>query len=638
MIIRLVLTIVLSLPMLVFAGDGDAWWAVGEVEPAERTDRFDYSTAYIPMRDSILLATDVYLPADRAPGEQFPTVLYQTRYIRSIEAIGLFRWLKHPIFGQISEDEVRFWIRHGYAVVLVDVRGTGASTGVRPMEFSPAEVRDGAEVVDWIIDRPWSDGRIATTGISYLGTTAELLLVNQHPAVKACIPRSNIFDLFHDITMPGGVRHSAFIEEWKNTTLNLDTFNVRYFKHMYGDILRGPSPVGSDERRRIQRAARRQHRHNFDIFAALDDFDARDEIHPALDRPIEDYSISGWVDSIAGSGTPIYRIGGWWDGALSRSALYGLRCTPNTERVVIGPWDHGPDQNISPFAESDTVRPDLLTDMLRFLDHHLRGVENGIDTEPRIRYYTIGREAWSTSEVWPPRDVRNDTLMLTTSAGLRRGRAGTRQQTDTLDIDYTVGTGPAAGWNSLTGTYRPPGGRIAYPDRSVQDDRSLIYRTPPLEEPYEITGHPVVDLQVSIPTVDGHIFAYLEQVAPDGTAQYITEGQLRLVHRAVGEDPRGATVGPYHSFHLDDMRWMTPDEPTRVTFETIPTSWQIPAGHAIQLRITGADADHFSLPDVRPDELRIHHHPETQSILVLPRRSVGDGSSAPSHSAASDGS
>ena len=73
----------------------------------------------------------------------------------------------------------------GYALVLVDARGSGASFGMRRFELAEDEVRDYGEVVDWIIEQPWSNGRVGAYGVSYAGNTAEMLAVNMHPAVKA---------------------------------------------------------------------------------------------------------------------------------------------------------------------------------------------------------------------------------------------------------------------------------------------------------------------------------------------------------------------------------------------------------------------------------------------------------------------
>ena len=106
------------------------------------------------------------------------------------------------------------FVTSGYAWVDVDVRGTGASYGSRFSEWSPDEIRDGAEVVDWIVSQPWSDGKVGALGSSYGGAAAEFLLVNRHPAVRAIAPRFALFDAYPDIAFPGGIHATWFTETW----------------------------------------------------------------------------------------------------------------------------------------------------------------------------------------------------------------------------------------------------------------------------------------------------------------------------------------------------------------------------------------------------------------------------------------
>lgn len=582
-----------------------------------RKDKIDYYSYYIPTDDGEFLATDVILPKKKEKEEEFPTVLFLTRYLRSLEGKWFIKPLKNPVFGQVSEDEIKFWVENGYAVVLVDVRGTGASTGVRPMEFSPREIADGATVADWIIDQEWSDGKIGVTGISYLGTTAELLLVNQHPAVKACIPRSNIFDLYNDIAYPGGIPHEAFIEVWKNLTQNLDTNNVGYVSRQAERLIKGVSPVKKDKKRAIFNQAMEDHTQNFDIFAALPEIQFKDEIHPSLEKPISAYTISSYINKISNSGTAIYRIDGWWDGGLSRSAIYGYLSTPNSKRLTIGPWDHGPHEDVSPFTEDMTVKFDLLSEMLRFFDFYVKGIDNGIDEEDPINYYTFGQEKWKTAKVWPIPEAVNDTLYLSGEEQIVSSKKAIQGGESTYEVDYTVGTGDAAGWNSMTDLYRF-GGAINYPDRSEVNKKMEVYTSQPLEVATEITGHVIVDLYLSVPTTDGAVFAYLEEVSPEGFVQYITEGQLRLIHRKISEEKTLPTVGPFHSFLMKDAEEMSPNQVAQVAFEMLPTSYEIPAGHSIRLSIAGCDVNHFSITEIQPKTMTFYFSEEYPSQLILP--------------------
>lgn len=149
---------------------------------------FTRTSRYLTMRDGVKIAVDVYLPADMNSNDRLPTLLHQTRYWRAVAYQWPLSMVKTPeTRGYIGTFAKRF-LANGYAWVDVDVRGSGASFGTRRFSHSPEEIQDGAEVVEWIIHQPWSNGRVGSIGISYGGASAELLLANQHPAVKAAAP------------------------------------------------------------------------------------------------------------------------------------------------------------------------------------------------------------------------------------------------------------------------------------------------------------------------------------------------------------------------------------------------------------------------------------------------------------------
>tara|TARA_A100000164_G_scaffold356626_1_gene366433 strand:- start:530 stop:886 length:357 start_codon:yes stop_codon:yes gene_type:complete len=100
--------------------------------------------------------------------------------------------------------------RHGYAVVVVDVRGSGASFGTRDGFRSPKERLDYAEIADWIVVQPWSNGSIGSTDISYVGAVADFLATSGHPAVKAVTPSFAVWDTFADHFNPNGL-HVSFL-------------------------------------------------------------------------------------------------------------------------------------------------------------------------------------------------------------------------------------------------------------------------------------------------------------------------------------------------------------------------------------------------------------------------------------------
>ena len=172
------------------------------------------------MKDGVKLAADVHLPEDLAADDKVPALLYQTRYWRSYrsQAAGMGNSLLTAID--------KLFLINGYAVVKVDVRGTGASYGFRKVEYGPVEVLDGFDIVEWIVQQPWSNGEVGSYGISYTGTTAEFLLANEHPAVKAAILGWSDFDAYKSPVKPYGMQSDGFLKKWSQFLDSLDDNNL----------------------------------------------------------------------------------------------------------------------------------------------------------------------------------------------------------------------------------------------------------------------------------------------------------------------------------------------------------------------------------------------------------------------------
>ncbi len=179
----------------------DASWSQTPVRPAEYTG-MERRSHYVTMRDGVRLAVDVWLPTGLKAGTKLPTILEQTRYYRS----SIIKADPNGACRPAGKATLNMLVTHGYAYVVVDTRGSGASFGTRSAEYSPAEIKDGAQIVDWIVRQDWSDGRVGAQGQSYTGTTAEMLLRNHHPAVKAVSPTFSGYDFYTEILFPGGIR------------------------------------------------------------------------------------------------------------------------------------------------------------------------------------------------------------------------------------------------------------------------------------------------------------------------------------------------------------------------------------------------------------------------------------------------
>ena len=157
-------------------------------------------SVYVTMADGCRLAVDVILP-DGDAATRWPTVLILTPYVRRFEVTAGSNVEPSPNTFKYRD----MFVPRGYALVVVDARGTGASFGTRDSFRSPRERGDYKEIADWIVSQPWSDGRIGATGISYLGAACDFLASTGHKAVKAIAPLFAVWDTWADTYYPGGM-------------------------------------------------------------------------------------------------------------------------------------------------------------------------------------------------------------------------------------------------------------------------------------------------------------------------------------------------------------------------------------------------------------------------------------------------
>ena len=313
---------------------------------------------------------------------------------------------------------VREFVKHGYAVMVVDARGSGASFGTRKMEFSPQEVADAGRVMDWIVAQQWSNGRVGSTGVSYVGTTALQMVTNQHPALKAIFPRFGIFDLYADTGMPGGVPQTPFIDVWGDFTQAFDRNDFSPFGPLAKLIVKGIRPVKSKQGRQQLAEALEEHKENYDIISGIRGVTFRDELAPGGEVSFDDCSAHIQTDKIDNSDTAIYWLSGWYDAAIVNSSCKGMMTFSDKSHLTIGPWDHGPIDRVQPDGKPTKVKFDMFAEMLRFFDAHLKDMPNGISEGPRVHYYTQITDRWRTADTWPPPEARMERLYLTSDHSL----------------------------------------------------------------------------------------------------------------------------------------------------------------------------------------------------------------------------
>lgn len=555
---------------------------------------------YVPMRDGVRIAVDLLLPPGLSEGDRLPAVMRATRYWRAM--IG-----GDPAVQERQAAERAAYLGAGYAFVLVDVRGTGASFGSW-VPFSEDEVEDLGQVVDWIVEQPWSNGRVGTVGISYDANTAFALTYAGRSAVRAVVPRFPDWDAYANITYPGGIFNHAFLTAWTEGNVSLDSGESRTEEEAR------PKPVDEDTDGRLLAAAIAEH----------------DKAPPGLvptfrDDPIAETgetigSISPYAfqQEIERSGIPLYFWASWLDAGTARGVLSCYETIDNPQRVIIGPWAHGARESANLFFPSGgPVSPPVehqQRDILAFFHAHLMG--EVLEFDRMIGYYTYGEEAWHTADRWPPPDLDDQRWYFGADALLQPSPPEAEDGSDEYAVDFEASTGTQTRWHTQLG-----GSEVVYPDRVEEDRRLLTYTSAPLDADYEITGEPVVTLFVRSTEPDCAFFVYLEDVEEDGRVTYVTEGQLRALHRKVRPDPPYAVFGPYHSCERADAEPLVPGEIAEITFALFPTSILIRRGHRIRVAIAGHDTNFARIPEEGQPVFTIERSRRQLSCIALPSRS-----------------
>lgn len=587
---------------------------------------------YLTMRDGVKIAIDLTLPVGATA---LPAIVRQTRYFRSLDPTPLGRWLGESRTDPVNGRMRSFFVSRGYAWIDVDVRGSGASSGVWHSPWSPLEVEDGREILDWITAQPWSNGKVGTTGNSYDGTAAELMATLGHPALRACAPRCSLYDVYTDIAFPGGLRLEWFTSAWTRANQALDAGRPeimiagaiaaarpwllagvprRALEAFVRLIFRRVRPVDGDHA--AVEAAIRTRGENLDVAAAARSVEYRDDKQTTGfgAQTADAFSPSSYLDRAQRAAVPTFSLSGWFDAAYPHASIKRhLSLGDPRNRLVLGPWNHGVSQNVSPHAAVSKPAFDLDAELLRFFDEQLCDRATGFRDEPNVRYYVMGAETWRSAPVWPPPEVTPRTLYLAPARTLAWSAPGTCSS-DVLVHDPETGSGERSRWRTLVSPFVV----ADYPDRVARGRRLLTYRTAPLDQDVEIAGHVLVELYLSTEAPDGAVFAYLEEEETSGAVHYVTEGALRLVHAlSPPESAIYTSVVPYRSFTRRDARPLPAGQPVKVAFDLLPVAYRFARGSRIRLALATADIDHFA-PVRGAKSLTIAHSPSHPSVVVLP--------------------
>jgi putative CocE/NonD family hydrolase len=517
------------------------------------------------LSDGVTLISDHYYPSAQAFGDApWPTLVMRQPYGRDIASTVVYA---HPIW----------FARHGYHVVIQDVRGRGDSEG----EFYAFrnEGRDGAETIAWLRTHWACNGRIGMYGFSYQGST-QLLAAAENPEGLVCIaPHMTAADLYHGWFYHQGALRLASTLGW------------------------GIQMLREDARRLGLRAANDKLENAWSNVRSQAGFVPYAH-HPAIIDPDLPQYVRDWIanrnaDSDADTfwskldissryeqiQVPALHISGWYDTYLEGSVAgyvamrqkAGSAFARDNQYLLAGPWVHIPwadrvgDVNLGSEANLNT---DAL--LLRWFNHWLKD-SHEFATEPRIRHFVLGVNQWREADEWPVEALM--TLYLHS-----RGCANSRKGDGELHVIAPADNEPRDVFN-----YDPevpvmaPGGPMALSGPADQalletGNNVLVYSTEPAASETHIFGQPRVTLYASTSAAQADFTAKLVRVTAGGRAEFVCIGIAR-----------SAWLFRDAAYQADAIQcWQ---------FTLDPTSVMIAAGDSLRLEIASSA---FPLYDRNP--------------------------------------
>ena len=546
---------------------------------------------YLTMRDGVRIAVDV-VPAAAGFETRAPTLVEATRY------------------GRADRDPARVaqLSQAGLHQVYADARGTGVSTGWRPIEFSEGEFQDLGELIDWIVRQPWSDGQVAFTGNSYAGDTSELATATGRPGLVGAVIRHSEFDVYRHLIFPGGVRNAMMLELWGRAVGEADLAEACLAAASACKGHEQVKPVDGDPDYVQARAALAQHQLNGRPDRHFGGMVFYDDVGPA-GVALGDVGASARLAAIRAAATPTQVWGSWLDGGTAASAIERYQAAPEAPtELYLAPWTHGGGKSVDTFLGA--AQPDLLP-RAEQRARQLAYLQDRFAKRPaprRIRYLPLGATTWKETPVWPPAGVERRRLHIG-AQGLSSAAPATASTR--YAVDWTATTGKANRWFTQLG-----GGEVRYPDRAAADRKLATFDSAPHGADLELVGRPAVTLTLSASRTDGALFVYLEDVGPGETVTYLTEGQLRLIHRKPGPHLDGEPT-----YRRADALPVIPGVDMTLTVLLAPVAARLRAGHRLRVAIGGADSDTFARYPPEGDlSFTFRHGPDVAAHLDLPVR------------------
>ena len=592
--------------------------------------RVSCETVSVPMRDGTMLSTDVYKPAVAG---RYPVVLLRTPY-------GLR--LGQGCFAPGLGEGMAFWARHGYVAVAQDSRGTFRSEGV----FRPIiqEQNDGYDAIEWAGEQPWSNGKVAMTGSSYMGVTQWQAALKTPPHLVAIAPGQTATDYHDHWTYVNGVFDLWFGQSWvlaffspdayrrNQIAQGIDPESARRASDAY--LAEGEQLISRDWISQVPLA-------DLPDFRTLAPYYYEWLEHPNYDEFWAEVDVESQWDKV---NVPALITGAWGDlfhiGSIR--SFQGMQTESSSEAsrkgtmlVMTGGGGHGREGVLSFGNVGDQNIREL---QLRFYDYHLKGIRNGLDREPRVQLFVQvppdagvqGSGFWVSGDSFPLAGTKRARFSL--SSG---GRANTRWGDGVLKRNEpSHGEGDVFVYDPNRPTPALGGGlccltlgfyfRSGVQDQSTLElrDDVLVYTSDPLEEDLAVIGPVTVTFWATSSAPDTDFTAKLVDVHPDGFAQNVLNRVIRARFRNGSKSPP-ALVEPGRAYEYEiDLGY---------------TSNVFRKGHQIRLDISSSEFPHLArnhntgehpASDTRFEIATqiLHHdedHPSYVDLSVVPQLGKG---------------
>lgn len=589
---------------------------------ATQVDREDM--VRIPMRDGKRLDASLFFPKDR-PRQNLPTILVFFPYT----------------INQAVSPENQVFLENGYALAYVNVRGRYFSEGV--YTYLGGSGPDSYDVIDWISRQAWSNGKVGALGCSSSAEEQHRMNAMHHPAFAAAVPRGSgagIGRVGAYNEMGNHYRGGVFQNFWlswyhgagykykpsfpaeltREQLLRLNRYwdlNPQSIPQVSFDTVVSTLPWG-DIPRRIGSAP-----------SDLDDFMG----WPLNDPRWKAIEFGGEGDR---NGAPALYINSWYDVSTGPNlAMFqyqtrhaATRLARDNTFMIVAPTPHcqmgrvESEHYVIGEREVGDARFDYTGFLVRWYDHWLKGVNNGIDKEPRVRVYNMGARAWRTFDSWPPTGAREMTYYLASDGHANAASGGrlalTRPGTAGLDR-YTydpLDPAPSLGGQVCCFNAAVPGSF----DQAAMQARPdvLVYSTEPLRTPVDVTGPVTVTLYLSSDVKDTDLMVKLVDVHPDGKAYNLDEQALRVRWREGWDAPVFMEQGRVY----------------KVTLPPLVTSNTFQTGHRIRISVASSSfpvyernlntgGPNYNEKDPVVAHNVIHHgpvHPSAVTLTVVPGR------------------